>query len=159
VRRKIEAGLEVEEPRYVPADKAREHLLHLKSCGIGATHVANVTGIDYRNIQKIRGGKKNFVTPRTETIILSVTDYDLGPKHFVDSTFSRHLVEEMMEAGYTLTDLNRMLGKKSQHQKLILGKHIRYENQKKLEELHFKLLRHMPKKLRPFPTRSGQMPK
>jgi hypothetical protein len=157
IRRLKKKGLIEEEPRWISAEKSREHLLHLKSCGIGLTFVSSSHHLHKANLQAIRNGKQKWVSRETEQKILAVTDCELHPKHFVDAKFTMSLIKELNDAGYNLMDLNAMLGKKTPHQKLITGKYVRLETQERILELHFSLLRRPPKMLKPFPRRSGQI--
>lgn len=157
IRRLKKKGLIEEEPRWISAEKSREHLLHLKSLGIGLTFVSNNHHLHKANLQAIRNGKQRLVSAETERKILAVPDCELDPKHFVDAKFTKSLIKELNDAGYNQMDLNARLGRKSLHQKLVTGKYVRLETQERMLELHFSLLRRPPKMLKPFPRRSGQI--
>jgi len=145
------------EPKVISANEARRHLLHLKKHGIGCRHVADKTGISYKAIQDIRSGRKKGLWRETEKKILDCFADDFSDNHYVDSTYTRMLIQELFDAGYTLTQINKIRGK-TPAQKVVTGKSIRLRKQKEIERIHFQLLRRPPHFEKPRTVRKGQMP-
>lgn len=145
VRRAKQGLSEPPEPPYVDATPTRQHLRYLSSKGIGTTFVARQTGIARSTLVKISNDeKKKFCTKEVERAVFSVFADTMSDHHFVDSKYTRLLVAELRAAGYTIPELNSMLGNRTLHQKLVTGNYVRYWKQKKIEALHFALLRRLP---------------
>ncbi len=60
------------EPKYVPAEAARQHLLWLMDAGYGAKTIAKLAHVPQSTIGKIVYGQRKRLTPGTEAKILAV---------------------------------------------------------------------------------------
>jgi len=149
--RREKQGLEpLRDPKYIDATETRLHLQYLSKNGMGSSTVSELTGMHMTNIQKIRTGKQASVAVETADKILGVHLNLYGKKEFVDSSYAKKLVKEIRDAGYLLADINKALGMKALGGAVITGDYIHYEKMLKIEAVHFALLRHPPKALRPY---------
>lgn len=152
VRRAAQGIGELPESPYVDVSSARRHLKYLSTKGIGTNIVARETGIARSTLVAIKNNEaKKFCTKAVENAILSIVADKVDANHFVDARYVKHLVSEIRSAGYTIPQINSMLGNKTLHQKLVTGKYVRYWKQKKIEALHFALLRKLPSIEKPKP--------
>ena len=87
------------EAGYVPADRARAHLLFLASHGVGLKAVNAATDIGLPIIIGVRNGSRLRLQKRTEKKILAVTP-DLALDHaLVDAGPTWQRINEMLSAG------------------------------------------------------------
>ena len=70
--RRVAYGIEQPVVRFVDATETREHLLWLRSFGVGLRTVVKLTGLGRTALGQIRSGETKQVHPDTETKILDL---------------------------------------------------------------------------------------
>jgi len=108
---------------------------------MGMKAIAKKGNIDYRIVVRLATGDKKFVAPETVKKVFSVTADNYSDGHYVPSDYSKQLLQEIFDEGYTLRELCNMLGLKSPHQKLAPGNYVRIKRERQIEGLYFYLLR------------------
>ena len=137
------------QPRLISAEASRRHINYLREYGIGYRAIEKKTGFARANLLKIANGKQKSVLPSTEKMLLSITADSYSKDHTVPSDYAKEVAQEIFDAGYTLRQINEILGNKMPHQKLVNGKRIRLKQERKIEALHFYLLRRPIKAKKP----------
>lgn len=94
----------------VSARRARQHLQHLQACGIGKRAVAGVTGLVENTVVRIREGRVRMIYQRTESKILLVSAADRADHSLVDAAPTWALIAELVEEGYRISRLAKLLG-------------------------------------------------
>lgn len=95
---------------FVPADKARAHLMSLSRRGVGKRAVAAASDVCMTVIQDIRTGRKAQIRARTERRILAVTPAMASDRALVKPGRTFKLIEQLCEEGFTKAELARRLG-------------------------------------------------
>jgi len=137
----------------VPATEAQQYIKHLHKNKIGLYHISRETGINTKNLNNIKTGKQKNVTKKTEQKILNVLTSSRRDYQYVPAEYSQSLIEEMLAAGYTQSQINKALGRKTLGEKTITGKYVRYWRQQQIENLHLLLLRRPPRVSKPMSSR------
>lgn len=101
---------------YVDAQPARDHVLWLRSQGMGPKRIAEVSGVPHGSLAKLIYGdaQRNLapskrIRPSTEARILA-TQPDLAAGHHVDPLGARRRLRALVALGYTQTHLAQLLG-------------------------------------------------
>lgn len=141
------------EPRLISAEASRRHINYLREHGIGYRAIEQKTGFARSNLLKIATGQQKSVIRSTEKKILEITADSYSKDHTVPSDYAKEVAQEIFDAGYTLRQINELLGNKMPHQKLVTGKRIRLKQERKIEALHFHLLRRPIKAEKPKGSR------
>lgn len=108
--------------KIVPADRAREHLLHLSARGVGRRAVHAATDIAESILQEIAKGRRLRIRQETKRRILAVDESARSDHSLVDAAPSWKLLGELIASGYTRTQLARWLGCKSKRPALQLSR-------------------------------------
>lgn len=98
---------------FVPADKARQHMVELSAKGIGRRAVALASDVCETVISDIRRGKKTQIRAQTERKILAVTPDAASDGALVDAAPSWKLINALLAVGFSKARLARELGAKT----------------------------------------------
>jgi hypothetical protein len=139
--------------RSVSPDVAQRHLLWLKEKGLSINAVALRSGINEATLKKIRSGRSKQVWRTTEAAILRVRPSDYGPKQMFRSEYCRKIAKAIRDAGYTVVEINQMMGRSAHPSPLIRGKWIRIETQEKWEALYLGIFKHPAPFTKPTETK------
>lgn len=101
-----EAGV----PAFYDATEVREHLLWLRSVGVGRRRISQVTGIAVSTIKALRDGHRTRVRPETADKLMGVSLAMASPGTNIPGGPTFALVDELLAMGYTQTELCRRLG-------------------------------------------------
>lgn len=110
-RARARFGIEELIVRRVDATEARDHLLWLRSNGIGLRTVAERTGLSRSSLQEIVTGERRQVAPETADRILAVPRTVASAGCRIDAAPTWRLVDDLLHLGYTLGDISRALGR------------------------------------------------
>ena len=102
---------------WVPADKAREHVLWLREQGIGRAQVAAAAGLTQNTVSKLLYGERGNpptrrIRPETEAAILAVSPDPeiLGDRTRIDGTGTRRRLQALAWQGWSMAALAARLG-------------------------------------------------
>lgn len=95
---------------FVPADKARAHLMILSRRGVGKRAVQAASDVCMTVLQDIRTGKKAQIRARTERRILAVTADMASDRALVKPGRTFRLIDQLREEGFSKAELARRLG-------------------------------------------------
>lgn len=84
-------------------------LIDLRDLGVGLHRVADVTGLAFRTVQRIRSGASTQIRRRVEHAILSLQP-SLAHGQHVNGYQTRKLLRHLEGEGYTKAELARRLG-------------------------------------------------
>lgn len=129
----------------VSATPARKHLRKLSRQGVGYKMVAEAACVSITVTDKIRTGKKKHIRAKTEKRILEVDAGAVADHGRIDAKETQQLLKEMLEAGYTKTDLAGRLGSKAKVPALQLLKtgKVTAKNAQKVRKLHKEITREL----------------
>ncbi len=96
----------------VSARRSRAHLVMLSAAGIGRRTVADISGVALATLLEVKLGRKRRVRAATERSILRVTREAMTDARLVPAREAWALLDELLERGFTKTDLARRLGSK-----------------------------------------------
>lgn len=120
---------------FVPADRSRAHLMSLSRRGVGKRAVQAASDVCMTVLTDIRTGKKKQIRARTERRILAVTPAMVSDRALVKPGRTHQLIEQLVEEGFTKTELARRLGYRNQA--LQFRKHrMTARNVARVERLH-----------------------
>lgn len=123
----------------VSADKARRHIKKLSKLGVGRRAIQAATDIANTVLCEIRSGKKKNIRARTERLILGVTTDVRGDAFLVPAGPAWALIDELLAAGYTKSEVAFGIGRKTPA--LQLNKTtITLRNEAAVKRLHAKLI-------------------
>jgi hypothetical protein len=97
----------------VPAEKARAHLKALSAQGVGRRSVGAACDVADTVLAEIISGRKTNIRASTERAILKVTAAAAGDGALVPAKATWKMLDQLIEDGYTRTDLAARLGSKS----------------------------------------------
>jgi hypothetical protein len=97
----------------VDAAAARAHIKMLSRRGVGRRAVVTKSGVSKTIVAQIRSGERKHIREETERRILAVTQKDRLPAARVSGKKTWMLLDELIERGYTKTQLAHWLGCKS----------------------------------------------
>lgn len=101
-------------PRKVDPALAREHLNNLKQQGgVGFRVAADAAGVNEQALCRIRAGKRTYIQRRTLERILNVDATAANAGSLINGAHTKHLIERLLEMGFTKKELARRLGSKS----------------------------------------------
>lgn len=95
---------------YVDTTEAREHLLWLRSQGVGRRAVAAASGVALSSVQGIASGKIQKARPETVAKLLAVHTATAKGGARIDGTRAFAQVDELTRLGYSERNLARRLG-------------------------------------------------
>lgn len=108
---------------YVPAGRARAHVLHLMAQGMGLKRIVKVSGVSQGAMWKLVYGKRKadgtqtpskHIRPATEARILAVQQPDLAPGARVDATGTRRRLQALATLGWSIEALAAHTGRERQ---------------------------------------------
>lgn len=127
---------------FVSAEVCREHILWLRSQGVGKRAIADVCGIDKSRLILIANGTLRRIAMSTEQRIMRVTPEAHRDHAIVPADTTRRLVDEIRAAGYTLTAIARMFGHKNpEGLRFYRSKRVTARTEMRVKQLHGRLLR------------------
>lgn len=97
----------------VPAAKARAYLKALSSQGVGRRSVSAASDVSATVLSEIIAGRKTNIRAATERAILAVTADAAGDRALVSAKGTWKLLDQLLEDGYTKSELAQRLGSKS----------------------------------------------
>lgn len=97
----------------VDAARARAHLAALSMQGVGRRTVCDVSGVADSVLTEIIAGRKTRIRARTERAIVAVTTQAAADRALVSATETWCLIDELVNHGYTKTELATALGYKT----------------------------------------------
>jgi len=128
--------------RLLPVARVVRHLQALQRAGVGLPAIGAAAGVNDRTLAKILRGRRLHVREDTAKKILAVTDDAGSDRALVDAAPTWRLLNELIEEGYTRTDIARGLGCTATRPDLKIGKtQVRAETAVRVERLHRKLTR------------------
>lgn len=95
---------------FVPADKARAHLMSLSRRGVGKRAVQAASDVCMTVLTDIRTGKKAQIRARTERRILAVTPAMASDRAYVKPGRTHQLIARLVDEGFSKAELARRLG-------------------------------------------------
>ena len=95
---------------YVSADRARQHIAQLATQGVGRRAIVEATDIADSIVAKIKAGKRQQIRAETERRILAVTADMACDRAIIPAAPTWRLLDELIAAGFTKTDLAQRLG-------------------------------------------------
>jgi len=96
----------------VSAAAAMAHLAHLAGLGVGYRQAARLSGLNVREIQRVRSGARDVIRRETEARILAIRPV-LAPGQRVSAWPTWRLIHSLEAEGFTLGSLARRLGLQS----------------------------------------------
>jgi hypothetical protein len=124
----------------VKARKARSHLRKLAKAGVGTRMVADLTGCSRSILLGIKQGVRKNCRKKTQDRILSVDPGVYGDATLVDAAPTWVLLNELLEDGWTKTELGRQLGSKAKVPSLQVKKtKIMASTERRVRQLHKRL--------------------
>lgn len=98
----------------VPAKEARRHLRKMRTMGVPQAILATTCGLSERHTNAILNGKVKYLKPATFDAVMAVglSAIETAKSGKIDSKQSAHLIEEILEAGYSKGWIARQLGLK-----------------------------------------------
>jgi hypothetical protein len=127
--------------KKVSSERARAHILKLKSYGLGAPSIADCCGVSPATVQLIRQGRKPLIYARTEQRILSVTPEGIADSALVDATVTRTLLRELLAEGWSRRDLARALGNKGRLLPMLYRNQVKASMALRVERLYVRAMR------------------
>ena len=97
----------------VLADKAQKHIAKLSKKGIGYKSVAEITGIAYSTIFKIKSGERKNLRAENEKKILAVSVEAVNDATKIPAIKTWKQIEWLLEEGFSKAELARRLGYKT----------------------------------------------
>lgn len=98
---------------FVPASRARTHLMRLSRAGIGRRAVSIACNVGKTTIQEIRQGTKRTIRARTERKILSVTRSAVSGGALISAAKTWMQISRLLSEGFSKAELARRLGYRS----------------------------------------------
>ena len=95
---------------FVDASEVREHLLWLRSVGIGRRAISAQTGIAQSTIQKLADGERCRCRPETADKLLAIGLSKASPHANIPGGDVFAFVDELLAMGYSNAELTRRLG-------------------------------------------------
>jgi hypothetical protein len=108
--RRVTHGIEEPVVRFVDATEAREHLLWLRSFGVGKRTVNKLTGIGVTTLWEITKGETLKVHPDTETKILDLWRDTRNNAMIVDASQTWKRITWLQQQGWSKARIARELG-------------------------------------------------
>lgn len=126
---------------YVDAGEAIDHLVWLRSQGVGLRTVAAKTGLSRSALHELVTKRRTRATRDTVTRILSVGRHVVHGNALVDAVATWKLIDDLLRHGYTRTALARELGSTAKVPSLQIGhSKVTAMTAGKVEEIHRRLM-------------------
>lgn len=122
----------------VDAAAAQAHIKMLSKKGVGRRAVIAKSGVSKTIVEQVRSGVRKHIREETERRILAVTPEDKLPQASVPAAPTWELLDELIERGYTKTQLAHWLGFKSRALQ-IKRDYVWVKTAKKVAELYQKI--------------------
>lgn len=123
------------------ATPAREHLRWLQTQGVGARAVVNATGLRRNTVREIVTGETKRCRPETIEKILAVGTHRRRPGAPVDAARTWALIEELLEHGFTKTQIAAELGSTAERPALQIRRDtVLQSTADKVVEVHRRLM-------------------
>lgn len=140
VRRREEQGIEMRPQTHVDVTEAREHLIFLRSKGVGLVQISKKTGLSKNYIQMVCRGEISKMAIKTSEKILALPAIHELPGQYVPAKEAKRLARELIKAGVTKTEIARFIGGPKTHNLVIRNK-IRLRRLQRLQALHKSVIR------------------
>lgn len=127
--------------KKVSSERARAHILKLKSYGLGSNSIADSCGVGPATVRLICLGRKPLIYKRTEMRILSVTPEGMADGVLIDATVTRVLLRELLNEGWSRRDLARALGNKGRLLPMLYRNRVTASMGARVERLYVRALR------------------
>lgn len=134
-RNREKMGIEFRPIRFVDPTETREHLLFLRSKGVGSRAVAEKTGFSHNFIQSIANGQARRVGKKYADSILAVSSNDMLGGQYVPVGNANELISDLLGVGYSRRQIAKEIGTPKSGD-LRLKKFIRRERMDKLKAVH-----------------------
>jgi hypothetical protein len=131
--RRVAYGIEEPVVRLVDATETREHLLWLRSFGVGKRTVHKLTGISTTTLWEIAKGDTLKVLPDTETKILGLWRDTRNNAMIVDAGQTWKRITWLQQQGWSKARIARELGLSKQLQ--LRRDRITYATEQRIEQL------------------------
>lgn len=102
---------------YVDAGPVREHIIWLRSCGVGIKTVAKLTGVSHGTLSKLMYGDparamapSKRIRPATAEKVMAVMPHDAAGGQKVPAGPTWCLLEDLIGRGWSRAELARRLG-------------------------------------------------
>lgn len=141
--RRERQGIEPRVHRFVSTDEAKEHLLFLRSKGIGLTGISIRSGVDRSSLQQIVAGRKKKILAVNAGKILAVPAIHNLPGQFVPADEAKRLIAELRARGYYVREIAARLGQQSEN--ITLRKTVRLKRLEAIRLAHAELMRYKPR--------------
>ena len=125
-----------ESNRIVSAERARAHMRWLSKNGVGRHSVSAATDISDSLLYGICNGTRARLRENTERKILAVDLSVRGGATLISSLHTWRLIHELLDRGYTKTQLAQWLGYKTPALQLKRGAPITVRNANRVEKLY-----------------------
>ena len=107
---RVKQGIEQPVVKYVAATETREHLLWLRSFGVGRGTVNKLTGIGRTTLWEIARGDTKMVHPDTEAKILGLFRDTRNRAMIVDAELTWKRISWLQQQGWSKARIARELG-------------------------------------------------
>jgi len=132
--RRVTHGIEAPVVRFVDATETREHLLWLRSFGVGKRTVNKLTGIGVTTLWEITRGDTLKVHPDTETKILDLWRDTHNDAMIVDADITWKRITWLQQQGWSKARIARELGYLSNALQIRTDR-ITHRTEKRVEDL------------------------
>jgi hypothetical protein len=139
-RSREKMGLELRPVRFVDPAEARDHLLFLRSKGVGSRAVAEKTGFSHHFIQSVANGRAKRIGKKYADSILAVSINDILKGQYVPVGNANELIDDLLARGFSRRQIAKGIGTPKSAD-LRLKKFIRHERMEKLKVLHSQVMR------------------
>lgn len=109
-RDRIEARKNGDWNGFVPADRARQHMLELAEKGVGRRAVGAASDVADSILMAIRSGEKKQIRARTEKKILAVTEEAISDRALIAAKPTWKKIHKMIVWGYSKAEIAKRLG-------------------------------------------------
>jgi hypothetical protein len=104
---------------YADARPVREHLEHLRQQGLGIERIAQLSNVPYGTIRRLLSYSNEPETRPHRTraenarrlLAIPLTNHDGSPRRLVTADATRKRIEALTAAGYSITELERLIGR------------------------------------------------
>lgn len=139
-QRRVAYGIEDPDPNWVDPTEAREHLLWLRSQGLGTRTLMKVTGLGRSALQEISQGIPRRIAKKTADRILAASTVAKPRSALVDAGPTWKLLDDLIYLGFTRTRIAQELGAKTRALQLRRDQ-ITHKNALKVKEIYELLIR------------------
>ncbi len=126
----------------VPVAAVLRHLKALGRAGLGTSTIGDAARVAGSTVRKVLDGRRSHLREATARRLLAVTRDAIADSALVPAGPTWALLEELLEEGFTRTDLARRLGNKGKAPTLQIRRdHVEAATAAKVERLHRQLTR------------------